>query len=72
MIFTDKLSGINFNVPIIYFIHIPKTAGSALKSPKIINLGHKLLILKMLIELLLIKKDIMIMILINGLFIIIQ
>lgn len=40
MIFTDKLSGMNFNVPIIYFIHIPKTAGSALQSPKIINLGH--------------------------------
>jgi hypothetical protein len=40
MIFTNNLRMINFNVEAIYFIHVPKTAGSSMNSDKIINLCH--------------------------------
>lgn len=40
MFFTNNLDKIKTNVDAIYFIHIPKTSGKALESPKINKLGH--------------------------------
>jgi hypothetical protein len=40
MIFTKDIKDIDTNVNAIYFIHIPKTSGTALQSSRIKKLGH--------------------------------